>query len=296
MNDVDVSVIAVSWNTADCLPEALETTSQAMGVLTHEVVVVDNGSTDGSVGLLRDRPDVRLVELGTNTGFTHAANVGVANTSGTYLLFLNPDIVAGEGVVSALVDLLDGHPEAWGATPWFRHPDGSPQHFWHRLPRDPLVVACFTRFGRRIDRAAGFPMRRYRRYERLPDPPGLVTIEAAGAAFLLVRRADFLEAGGFDERFLNFGQDTDFARRMKRRGKVLLGAGDVSVRHRAGVTFHRLPRWERDGQLVLAVRQFLAGEPAWRRWPLELMIRFDLRLPGPDRRLRRARALERAVR
>src|SRR5207248_6300339 len=122
---------------------------------SYETIVVDNGSTDDSVPWLRTRRDIRLVELGSNTGFTHAANVGVTSARGVYLLFLNPDLVAPSGSIAALVDALEAHPDAWAVTPWFRNPDGTPQRFWRRAPTAVTSALCHTRWGRRIDRALG---------------------------------------------------------------------------------------------------------------------------------------------
>ena len=73
----DVSVVSVSWNTAHCLPAAIDSVVRGADPLAVEVIVVDNGSQDGSVGVFERRSDVDLVALDENTGFTRAANVGV---------------------------------------------------------------------------------------------------------------------------------------------------------------------------------------------------------------------------
>src|SRR5438445_7550123 len=201
-----ISVVVVSWNTRACIGAALDSVGSACTPRSCETIVVDNGSTDGSVPWLRARRDVRLLELGSNTGFTHAANVGVAAARGEYVLFLNPDVIARGGSIAALVDALDVHPDAWAVTPWFRNPDGTPQHFWRRTPTVPTVVLCHTRWGRRVDRIIGGAGRRRRVCAELPDPPPLMAIEAVGAACLLVRPGEFRSVGGFDERFFNFFQ------------------------------------------------------------------------------------------
>src|SRR5205823_3826346 len=82
-----------------------------------EVVVVDNGSTDGSAERIeREFPGTRVVRLGRNTGFSHALNAGIRATSGEYVLSLNFDVVLEPGFVAALIDALERHPEAgWAA-------------------------------------------------------------------------------------------------------------------------------------------------------------------------------------
>jgi len=94
----DVSVVIVNWNGAQYLPGCI-------GPLRGEVdiVVVDNGSADGSIGLLgRSFPDVRCVEAGRNLGFSAANNVGTRHCGGSYILFLNNDTCVQHGAVAAM--------------------------------------------------------------------------------------------------------------------------------------------------------------------------------------------------
>lgn len=286
-----VSVVIVSWNSREDLLTCLEALPQALGAVPYEVIVVDNASADGSPQALRSRGDLRLVELDTNTGFTHGANRGAALAAGRHLLFLNPDLLAPPGTLARLVQALDEHPEAWAATPWFRFPDGQVQRFWLRILGGCGLLLCHTRWGRRLDRLTGERAARRRRYDDLPDPPPVMPIEGVGAACLLVRRAEFEAAGGFDERYFNFFQDGDLERRMARRQRVLLGVGTVEVRHKAGSTLRLVPRPELEGQFLHALRQFVATGPRRTRLLVEAGVRLDLLLPGAGRQARRRRAL-----
>lgn len=287
----DISVIAVSWNTAGCLPAALDSIKDACGDRRWEAIVVDNGSSDASVDILERRHDATVIPLSTNTGFTHAANIGADATRGRYLVFLNPDVVLTAGSLAQLADLLDARPEAWGATPWFLNPDGSPQHFWRRMPGAGTVALCLTSWGRKLDRVLGHRAARRRNYRDLGDRPGTVAIEGVGAACLMVRRDDFFAVGRFDERFRNFFQDAAFERVQLRRGRLLLGVGHVDVTHIQGVTLKTMPRWEVDGQFLYDLRHYLADLPRRHRWCGEAAVRLDLRLPGTDRGKTRAVAL-----
>jgi GT2 family glycosyltransferase len=278
-----VSVVAVSWNTLSCLPSALDSVLAGSGSLEVEAIVVDNGSTDGSVQALRARGDVHLVALGENTGFTRGANVGADRATGRYLLFLNPDVVAPLGALEQLVEELESHPGAWAAAPRFVNPDGTPQPFWRRRPGPLLLALCFTHRGRRIDRLIGGRARNRLQYADLAPGVGSVPIESVGAAFLLVRREEFERAGRFDERFFNFFQDTALQRHMARAGRTLLGVRDVEVVHQLGVTFRTLPPSDVHGQLLYAARQYLADEPWFRRWTFELFVRLEVLGPGGHR-------------
>jgi len=288
---VTVDVVVVAWNSADDLPAMLDSLPAAFGAVDYELVVVDNASGDDSAALAAAREGTRLVRLESNTGFTHAANVGARLGHGDLLLFLNPDVVCPPASMARLVDALASRPEAWGATPWFRFPDGEPQYFWRRLVGGAVTVLCFTRWGKRLDAALGHRAWRWRCYRDLPDPPGRRDIDGVGAACLLVGRSAFTEAGGFDERYFNFFQDGHLERQLRRQGRPLLGVGDVEVSHRAGSTLVRLPPWQVDAQMLLALRQFVRDEPPLRRLLVEAAIRLDLWLPHPHRKDRRRAVL-----
>lgn len=278
----EVSVVVVSWNTVDTLPAALDPLPDAFAGRSFEVIVIDNGSDDGSVEMLRARSDVTLVTFPDNRGFTVAANEGVRRASAPLVLFLNPDVVAPPGSLDSLVEALASRPGCWGASPAFCNPDGTPQHFWIRFPGLPSLLLAFTRWGRRVDQMLGGRSRRRRNYADI-RPGQRMVIHAAGAACQLVRRDEFLEAGGFDERFFNFFQDGEFSRRMWQRGRTLWGAGDIVVEHGRGVTVRRLSAADRDGQYLHAFLQYLDGEPRLRRWVGRMSVAIDLALPRPDR-------------
>jgi N-acetylglucosaminyl-diphospho-decaprenol L-rhamnosyltransferase len=287
---VDVTVVAVSWNTSEVLPAALQSLPAAAGPLSLQYVVVDNGSTDDSVPRLRalQHPTVELIELGQNTGFTRGANVGIDRARGRYVLLCNPDIVAPPGAIAELVAHLDARPEAWAATPWFLNADGSAQWFWRRLPGPIAFPFAYLRWGKWLDRRAGRPVWRWRSYRDLGVPPAEpIVIDAVGAAFLLVRRDDLEAAGGLDERFFNFFSDAALMRDRSCAGRTLLGCGDVEVRHDRGVTFRQRPRWHREAEFLSALALYVGGEPAHRRWPMRASLALELALPHDHRRERR---------
>lgn len=291
---VDVTVVAVAWNTAGVLPTALRTLPGAAGPLVVQYVVVDNGSTDRSMPELRALrdPQLELVELDSNTGFTHAVNVGIERAAGRYVLLCNPDIAAPEGAILRLVEVLDSHPDAWAATPWFLEADGSPQWFWRRLPGPIRFPFAYLRWGKWLDRRLGRPVWRWRSYRDLGGPPPEpIAIDAVGAAFLLIRREDLEAAGGLDDRYFNFFSDAALMRDRRRAGRLLLGCGDVEVAHDRGVTFRGRPRWEREAEFLAALRTYAGGEPRRRRWPMLAALRLDLALPHPHRGARRRMVL-----
>src|SRR6516165_1488569 len=117
----ETSVVVVTWNAADHLERCLES------VRGHETIVVDNGSTDGTVALVRERfPDVHVVEQ-ENKGMGGGNNAGLLAASGRYVLLLNSDAWVVGDAVARLAAFADAHPRAAVVGPRLQNPDGSLQ-------------------------------------------------------------------------------------------------------------------------------------------------------------------------
>src|SRR5262249_49151012 len=106
-----VSIIIVSFNAAADLERCLSSLHASPPATPHEIVVVDNGSTDASVDVVRRWTGVRVVQLASNVGFARANNVGLRETRGTYVLLLNGDTIVPRGAIDGLACELDRHPD-----------------------------------------------------------------------------------------------------------------------------------------------------------------------------------------
>src|SRR4030043_1404674 len=105
---IDVGVIIVSWNTKPYLLRCLESIFQKRERVPWEVVVVENGSQDGSGNAVKEMfPSVRLIENDRNLGFSKAANQGLIKSSGQYALLINPDTRVKKGAIERLVSFMD---------------------------------------------------------------------------------------------------------------------------------------------------------------------------------------------
>src|SRR3954447_10643966 len=119
-----VSVVIVSWNTRHYVRLCLASLERASDRHSLEVIVVDNGSTDGTVEMVRHEfPQVVVVDVGANIGFARGNNVGFQNATGEYVLILNPDTVALDGCIDRLVDFMEANPHAGVVGPWIRDAD-----------------------------------------------------------------------------------------------------------------------------------------------------------------------------
>lgn len=262
-----VAVAVVSYNTLDDLRTCLERVrSEAPG----EVVVADNGSTDGSAALVGDEfPEVRLLVDESNPGFGAAANRAVAATSSPYVLLLNADTRVTPGTLRALAAYLDGHPRAGVAGPRLVNPDGT------------LQVSCFPFIGTLRLMLEKTPAARW--LARVPplrdrwllshsshDRPRVVPW-VLGAA-LALRREAFEAIGGFDPSFFMYAEEIDLCWRLDEAGWEVHFAPVATVVHVGGAsTGQQRPQ--------MAVRQVASSKRFYRRhysplrvWALETMI------------------------
>jgi GT2 family glycosyltransferase len=211
-----VAVVVVTYNPGPHLARCLE----AVGALTlppHRVIVVDNGSEDGSLAALEARPGRHeLVALGGNTGFAAAANRGIEHAADCDLVaLLNPDAFPEPGWLEALVRAASERPEhAMLASRQLMADDPS------RLDGAGDVYAVSGLAWRRL---FGQPAR----------GTALAREEVFGpcAAAALYRRDALVEAGGFDESFFCYFEDVDLAFRLRLRGRRCLYVPDAVVHH-----------------------------------------------------------------
>lgn len=224
-----VSAVIVHYRTpgeTERAARALAETSPAT-----EILVVDNASGDGVASALSARvPSARVVTEASNRGYGAACNRGARETSRPYLLFLNSDAYARPGAVEALAAALDAEPRAAAAGPRLLSPDGALQPSIRRLPT-PWRIFCESSglgflFGGREPFAGHTATRQDH------GRPG--TAEALMGAALLVRRSAFEEAGGFDETFFLYAEETDLMARWAKGGWRLLYAPAAEFVHEGG--------------------------------------------------------------
>ena len=227
-----VSVVIVTHDSAHDIEACLESHAHQKGVPSLDVVVVDNGSRDGTPALVRRRfPRVKVVEQ-ENRGFGAGNNRGVREARGDVLVFVNPDTDPQPGFVAALTAAVAPGQAATAQVALKREP-GILNTAGHRLH--------FTGYGL---------LRDYRRPLWPAGQPRAVQ-GVSGAAFAIARE-DFLRLGGFDEDFFLYAEDTELSWRMQRAGvRVVLATGAVVLHdYEPGLTAAKLGRLE-TGRLLL---------------------------------------------
>ena len=226
MGQPDVGVVVVTYNALPWLERCLES------VEGRDVVVVDHGSTDGTLDLVRTRfPNVRLLEQ-DNRGMGGGNNAGMRVVGGRYFFLLNSDAwVVGDGL-ERLLEFADAHPEAAVVGPRLVNPDGSLQRsvraeptLW-RLATEYLFIRKLAPRSARLNPlyAGGFDHDEVREADWLSGPA------------LLVRREASDSVGLFDEAFFMFGEETDWLTRFRRAGWKVLFFPGAEVVHVGGAT------------------------------------------------------------
>jgi GT2 family glycosyltransferase len=221
-----VSVVIPNYNGLAHLPVCLE--ALASQTLTDfEVVIADNGSEDGSLAYLSERwPEVKVLDLGSNTGFPAACNAGIQASTGEYVVLLNNDTAAAPDWLAELVGAMDAAPGfSWGSSRLVRFDD--PQTI------DSAGHTYSVWIGAALNVGDGEPAE-----EHLT--PG--RIFGATAAASIYRRSLFADIGLLDAEFFFIHEDTDFDLRANVAGHRCLYVPAAVVRHKRGASYEVDPR------------------------------------------------------
>ena len=235
MQEPDASLVIVNYRTPELTDRCLSLAGEAADGLVLERVVVDNASGDGSAARLRDRhPGLTVVEEPANRGFAAGVNAGFAATSAAFVLVLNPDTEPQPGAFRRLVEHLRRSEGTGVAAPLLQHPGGGVQRNAHR--RFPNLLTLFVDFCVPLGYLLAL------RPELHPHELSEGETERGGAAAhvngaaLAIRRSAYEAAGGFDEGFFMYLEETEWQQRVHRSGWAIEVVPSARVTHltRAG--------------------------------------------------------------
>lgn len=230
------SVIILSWNGEAMLRRFL------LSVITHtqmdgvEIVVADNGSTDGSLAFLQSQP-VRVIELEKNYGFAEGYNRAIAEVDAEYVVLLNSDVEVTEGWLDALLGYMSAHKDVAAVQPkvlsWQSKEDAKAQ-----TGKD----VCFEHAGAAggMMDGLGYPYCRGRFLAHLEADNGQydapVQIFWATGACMMIRRDIYLQVGGLDAEFFAHQEEIDLCWRLNSRGYKVMAVPQSVVYHVGGGT------------------------------------------------------------
>jgi N-acetylglucosaminyl-diphospho-decaprenol L-rhamnosyltransferase len=226
---MELSIAVVTYCSKDLVEACLRSIRGTSGDIEHEVLVIDNRSSDGTVDHVRTSfPDVQLIENKHNVGLAKAVNLAFRQTSGRYFLFLNPDIRVHAGAITNLIIAMESDKAIGLCAPKLVNPDGSLQYSCRRYYTLGTLLLRRTFLGRML------PHHRAIRDHLMMDYDHATPREVdwvLGAAFLL-RREAIQEQTVMDERFFLYFEDVDLCLRLRKAGwKVMYYPEAVMVHH-----------------------------------------------------------------
>ena len=223
-----LSIIIVNYNGRGHLEGLLASLAKHPPAASHEIVVVDNASTDGSAALVHGFAGVRLIQLPANVGFSAGNNAGITATTGELVLLLNSDTLIEAGVLDVLIERLEAYPRVAVAGPRLVDGNGDPELSFGKMIapmaelRQKVLVSLHARgFGpvsRWVDRATSTEH----------------FVDWVSGACLLVRREVAQRVGLLDERFFLYTEDVDFCASVRAAGYGVLFTPRSVVVHLRG--------------------------------------------------------------
>ena len=233
-----LSIVIICWNDQKVIQQCIESIYSGTTEFDFEVIVSDNGSTDESLSIIRERfPAVKIVENRANVGFGRGNNAGIRVAQGEYVLILNPDTIIIGRALETLVRYADQHPEAGAFGPRVLNPDGSFQDCARPIPtvRGYLIAALYFRFlGRFSDGLAS---------DIYPGWDGRTEREIGfqSGCCVMFRKQLLDKLKGFDEQFFYHFEEVDLCYRVRKAGKSIQFCPTAEITHLGGQSVSRSP-------------------------------------------------------
>jgi GT2 family glycosyltransferase len=233
-----LSIVIICWNDLKVIKDCLASIYAETKDISFEIIVSDNGSSDGSIEYIQEKyPEVKVVRNGANLGFAKGNNAGIRVAQGDYVLILNPDTIIHARALEKLVAYAEKHPEGGAFGCRVLNPDGSDQ-----VPAVPLPspigallhavwLSWLGRFSAKLlsNHYPGWDGRTEREIGR------------QSGCCILVRRALLEQLNGFDERFFYHCEETDLCCRIWKSGWKVLFSPDAEITHLGGQSVGRFP-------------------------------------------------------
>ena len=271
----DLAVVILNYNTRDLLRNCLRSVLASQDSLNTLVYVVDNASKDGSAEMVRNEfPGVHLLANQLNIGYSAGNNVGLRlcgfgdpnrakESIPRYALLLNPDTLVQPTTFAQMVAFMDEHPRIGVAGPRVRRPDGSLDRACRRSFPTPQIS-----FYRMVGLSRLFPnSKRFNAYnlEFLPED-AVHPVDSVVGAYMQVRREAIADAGLLDEAFFMYGEDLDWAKRIKDCGWEVWYNGAVEMTHVKEAASSQSSRSRIDfyeAMWIFYRKHYQATTPAW---------------------------------
>jgi len=257
-----LDIVTVNWNAGNQLKDCIESILSCNSKSISRIIVVDNGSTDGSLALVEGLPGVEVIRTEMNLGFAAACNIGAKAGNAPYILFLNPDTRLEQNSISEPLDFMERRENAEVGVCGIQLLDDSGEvtRTCARFPTTGRFVA--SALG--LDRLAG--LQRQGVHMRDWDHRVSRKVDHVIGAFYMIRRTVFETLGAFDEVFFVYLEDVDLSYRVNRAGWDSWYLANVRAFHVGGGTSRQVKAkrlfYSVRSRLLYAFKHF----PTWQAW------------------------------
>lgn len=267
---MDVSIIIINYNSFELISDLLESFYSFSNSYTYQIIIVDNGSSDDSLVKLKSRfNDITFIENNANLGFGAANNIGLKKADGKYVLFLNNDTLFLENSIMKIINFLESkkNPTLVGCK--LLNSDRSIQHSVLDFP------TLLNTFASNFFLYALFPKSKYfNKYHLMNKGINSITeVEIITGAFIFGRRKDFIDLGGFDERFFFYAEEMDLCKRLRDSGGKIYYFPETSIVHLKGTSTKRNYWFQYRNQSISTIKIFQKHFNGI-KFPLALIIHY----------------------
>jgi hypothetical protein len=233
-----ISAIIILWNGRRFVEELMLTLEENLRELPHEIIIVDNGSRDGSAEYIETRhPQCRIIRNGSNLGFAKAVNIGLEAATGAYLYILNQDLRFKPGATQALLERIRLDSTIGLIGPKFIYFDGPTQRSIRSFPTYKHVLYRLFFLDRLFRRSPEFASWRMGHFDHESE----AFVDQPMGAVMLVPRTVIEKVDLMDERFPILFNDVDWCRRIHEAGYRLLYYPGAVVEHYVGASTSTMP-------------------------------------------------------
>ena len=228
---IDLSIVILNYNTRDLTRICVKTVlASRLGTYSMEVIVCDNGSTDGTLEMIaKEFPGIVRIDNRKNLGFAAGNNPGIQRAKGRYILLLNTDTEVPVQTLATMIRFMDQTPDAGAATCKLLLPDGSMDSACHRGFPAPWVAFTYLSKLETV-----FPKTRlFGEYHQLYKDLDIIHgVDCISGAFFMVRREVVKHVGLMDEDYFMYGEDIDWAYKIRQAGWTIMFNPDVTILHK----------------------------------------------------------------
>lgn len=232
----DISVVIVTFNSRRFISVCLDSITRTRDSRNWEIVVVDNGSTDGSADAAMEYPDVRVIKRMGNEGFAAGVNLALDVSASRYVLLLNPDTAVTEGSIETMREYLEANPDVACVSPQLFNFDGSIQRSCREFPGFKTILGEFFLLPAVRKKFPGLDKYRMGYF----DHSSTRDVDQPMASCILLRRDVLDKVGRLDESMPIFFSDVDLCRRIKGGGWRIVFLPEAKVYHYYGASTRAL--------------------------------------------------------